>query len=148
MFKYQKRDPLTRIERIWSDSAITSTRNPLFSCDLLFSQVSCTKQLYLIKLTNLHSFFNKNHVFQNEAGLFLIFFKNRGSIVLNLFLNLTKSFRKKRKKTRVNHNNILFFKAVLFGTEFFYWSFFLIHFLYFLLYLSSFFFFKFEAHCS
>ena len=31
--------------------------------------------------------FYKNHVFQNEAGLFLIFSKIWGSIVLNLFLN-------------------------------------------------------------
>ena len=70
--------------------------------------------------TSVHyTLFYKNHVFQNEAGLFFIFCQNRGSIVLNLFLNLTKSFRKNEKKTRVDHNNILFIKAIdlLFGTE-------------------------------
>ena len=41
-------------------------------------------------------FFNKNHVFRNEAGLFLIFFKKWGSIVLNLFLDFTKYIKKKK----------------------------------------------------
>ena len=36
--------------------------------------------------------------------MFLIFSQNRGSIVLNLFLNLTKSLKKKKEKTkRVTH---------------------------------------------
>ena len=52
--------------------------------------VSCFSVAFSI--SKLHSFFfNKNHLFQNEARLFLIFSQNRGSIVLYLFLNLTKS---------------------------------------------------------
>ena len=53
-------------------------------------------------------FFNKNHFFQNEAGLFLIFFKKWGSIVLNLFLNFIEYFKEKTKKTSQKISSMLF----------------------------------------
>ena len=109
-----------------------------FQCDNIAKVWTKTHTLF---------FFYKNHVFQNEAGLFLIFFKNRGSIVLNLFLNLTKSFRKKEKKQELTTITFSFLKLFFSGLNSSIDPFF-IHFLYFLLYLSSFFFFKFEAHCS
>merc|ERR1712074_353459 len=52
--------------------------------------------------------FYKNHAFQNEARLFLIFFQNRGPIVLNLFLNLIKSLNKKQTKNVQNISTIIF----------------------------------------
>ena len=79
-----------------------------------------TRYLYESKMwKEVHSFFYKNHAFQNEARLFLIFFQNRGSIVLNLFLSLTTSLKKKQRKKKQNVSTITFslFKKKLYSSR-------------------------------
>ena len=84
-------------------------------------------------------FKNKNHVYQNEAGLFLIFFKKWGSIVLNLFLNFTESLKKKitEKMIENNHYDIDFWSKLY--ALFFIFPFFLLSFLSFFLHFLLFF---------
>ena len=105
----------------------------------LHSRLKLIIQMLMDKiLVNYTLFFNKNHVFQNEAGLFLIFFKKWGSIVLNLFLNFTESLKKKitEKMTENNHYDIVFCSKLY--ALFFYFPFFLLSFFTF---FSTFFFF-------
>ena len=95
--------------------------------------------------------FYKNHVFQNEAGLFLIFSKIWGSIVLNLFLNYI--LKNDNEKINRKYHFYILFSQKLYSSSNIEGSIILlfpllIQFLHFFLNFLLFFFLKFEARCS